>query len=166
MSKSKIVNINQHNKIIELELQIAVDAKTLPHPSQFKSWIKAILAERLHNDVELTIRIVDEVEIKDLNNRYRNKNYATNVLSFPINLGFDNELNYHMLGDIIICASVVEKEAMEQNKELLAHWAHMVIHGTLHLLGYDHENDQDANEMESLEVELMQKLGFKSPYFK
>jgi probable rRNA maturation factor len=165
MTDGKIIKINSKtNRIVDLELQIATSAKTLPHPSQFKSWVSVILKDKLKENIELTIRIVDESEIIDLNHRYRNKNKATNVLSFPIELDFGADLDYRMLGDIIICASVVEKEAREQNKELLAHWAHMVVHGLLHLLGYDHENPEEANIMESLESELLQNLGFKSPY--
>lgn len=165
MTDGKIIKINNKtNRIVDLELQIATSAKTLPHPSQFKSWVSVVLTDKLKENIELTIRIVDESEIIDLNHRYRNKNKATNVLSFPIELDFGENLDYRMLGDIIICASVVEKEARDQNKELLAHWAHMVVHGLLHLLGYDHENPEDANIMESLESELMQNLGFKSPY--
>lgn len=153
---------------INLELQIATNVKTLPHPSQFKEWVRIVFSSNLKelkkfNDLELTnleltIRIVEEEEIVDLNTRYRNKNYSTNVLSFPGQI--EDRFNYHVLGDIVICATVIEKEAKQQNKELLAHWAHMVIHGILHLLGYDHQNTIDANKMESLEVNLLNKIGF------
>jgi len=152
---------------VELELQIATNAKTLPHPSQFKEWVGVVLSDRLsslenENDVELTIRIVDEEEIIDLNYRYRHKNGSTNVLSFPVEV--DVDFNYYVLGDIVICAAVVELEAKQQNKELLSHWAHMVVHGILHLLGFDHENEVEAHKMENIEISLMKKLGFSSPY--
>lgn len=158
-----IVKINnKHETMVDLELQLATNAKTLPHPSQFKEWVRVILTDKILNNVELTIRIVDEEEIKNLNYRYRNKQSVTNVLSFPVKL--EVCIDYSMLGDIVICAPVIELQAKQQNKDLLAHWAHMVVHGVLHLLGYDHENDSDAIEMEELEIELMEKLGFPSPY--
>ena len=152
---------------VELELQIATNAKTLPHPSQFKEWVGVVLSDRFSNlenanDVELTIRIVDEEEIIDLNYRYRHKNGSTNVLSFPVEV--DVDFNYYVLGDIVICAAVVELEAKQQNKELLSHWAHMVVHGILHLLGFDHENELTARRMENIEISLMKQLGFLSPY--
>lgn len=152
---------------IDLELQIATNIKTLPHPSQFKKWVKVVFSNHFYKvkhlkDLELTIRIVDEVEIKQLNHKYRNKNKVTNVLSFEgtIATAFD----YYVLGDIIICAAVIEREAQQQRKELLSHWAHMVIHGILHLLNYDHEDPAEAAEMEQAEIVLMKKLGFSSPY--
>ncbi len=163
MPNGKIVKLKSKQEMtVDLELQIATNAKTLPHPAQFKEWVSVILANRINTNAELTIRIVDEEEIISLNYRYRNKNNSTNVLSFPVKL--ETHLDYNMLGDIVICASVVELQAKQQNKVLLAHWAHMVVHGILHLLGYDHENELEANEMENLEIELMQQLGFLSPY--
>ena len=152
---------------VELELQIATNAKTLPHPSQFKEWVGVVLSDQIThlenlNDVELTIRIVDEDEMIDLNYRYRHKNGSTNVLSFPVQV--DVDFDYHVLGDIVICAAVVELEAKQQNKELLSHWAHMVVHGILHLLGFDHENELTARRMENIEISLMKQLGFLSPY--
>lgn len=148
---------------VDLELQIATNVKTLPHPSQFKEWVRVVFSndlEELKNftNLELTIRIVDKQEIIDLNTRYRNKNVPTNVLSFP---GYiEEKFDYHVLGDIVVCATVIEEEAKQQNKELLEHWAHMVIHGILHLLGYDHQNIIDANKMENLEVNLLNQIGF------
>ncbi len=146
---------------IELELQIASNAKTLPHPAQIREWVSLTLYNRVETG-ELTIRIVDEEESAGLNQQYRNKLGPTNVLSFP----YDPEpgIASRLLGDIVICAPVVEQEALEQNKSLLAHWAHMVIHGTLHLLGYTHEFDKEAAEMESLETELLLRLNFPPPY--
>jgi probable rRNA maturation factor len=146
---------------IELELQIATHAKTLPHPAQIREWVSLTLYNRIETG-ELTIRLVDETESADLNQQYRNKPGPTNVLSFP----YDPEpgIASRLLGDIVICAPVVEQEAIDQNKSLLAHWAHMVIHGTLHLLGYTHEFDDDATEMENLETEILLRLNFPPPY--
>lgn len=110
---------------------------------------------------DLTIRIVDEAEMQELNRRYRGKDKSTNVLSF----GYDGEgLDIPILGDIVVCASVVEREAREQGKSLRGHWAHMIVHGCLHLLGYDHVNDRDADVMESREKEMLADLGFVDPY--
>ncbi len=146
---------------IDLELQIATQIKTLPHPAQFREWVSIALWQRI-DTAELTIRIVDEEESASLNVEYRNKSGPTNVLSFPYDPmpGVASRL----LGDIVICAPVVEKEANEHNKTLLAHWAHMVIHGTLHLLGFNHEFEEEAAEMEALETDLLLRLGFPPPY--
>ncbi len=146
---------------IELELQIASTAKTLPHPAQIREWVSLALWQRAET-AELTIRIVDEEESAELNWQYRSKGGPTNVLSFPYEV--PPGVVSRMLGDIVICAPIVEAEANQFNKPLLAHWAHMVIHGLLHLLGYSHEIDEDANAMESLETELLIKLGFPPPY--
>ena len=152
---------------LNLELQIVTNVKTLPHPSQFKKWVKAIVSHDIDKfkaaeDLDLTIRVVDEEEMINLNSKYRNNPKPTNVLSFEGQVA--TEFNYNLLGDIVICANVIEEEARQQNKDLLSHWAHMVIHGVLHLLGYDHEHPVEAEEMEFLEIELMRKLGFASPY--
>ena len=112
----------------------------------------------LRVDTEVTIRIVDENEGRELNNHYRGKDYATNVLTFPL-----TEEPY-LMGDIIICAPVVEAEAQAQNKTLEAHYAHLTVHGILHLHGYDHETDAQAELMEELETAIITKLGYASPY--
>lgn len=148
---------------IELEIQIASNAKTLPHPSQFKNWVSRILDERM-DEIEITIRIVDEEEITELNRKFREKNSPTNVLAFPAEINSNIDLPINILGDVVICASVVEEQAKQANKELLAHWAHMVTHGVLHLLGYDHQNDHDAKKMEDLETKILIDLGFPAPY--
>ncbi|EEQ12819.1 metalloprotease [Yersinia frederiksenii ATCC 33641] len=111
---------------------------------------------------EVTIRLVDEAESHELNLTYRGKDKSTNVLSFPFEA--PPEIELPLLGDLIICRQVVEQEAVEQDKALLAHWAHMVVHGSLHLLGYDHIVDDEAEEMESIETEIMQNLGYPDPY--
>ncbi|CAK4069102.1 MULTISPECIES: rRNA maturation RNase YbeY [Vibrio] len=147
---------------IELDLQFAVESNEgLPTEQDFQTWLDKTIIP-FQQDAELTIRIVDEEESHQLNHEYRGKDKPTNVLSFPFEVPPGIEIN--LLGDLIICKQVVEREAQEQNKPLLAHWAHMVVHGSLHLLGYDHIEDDEAEEMESLETEIMQEMGFEDPY--
>lgn len=148
--------------MLELDLQIASDTADLPSETQFRSWCEAALRQR-SADSELTIRLVDEPEGRELNHTYRQRDYATNVLSFPADVP-DEMLDIPLLGDLVICAPVVAREALEQGKTLEAHWAHMVIHGCLHLLGYDHIEDEEAEEMEALERELLADLGHPDPY--
>jgi probable rRNA maturation factor len=139
---------------IKLNIQFVSTSTCLPSKTQFQQWAKAALRV----DTEATIRIVDEEEGRMLNNTYRGKDYATNVLTFPL-----TEVP-HLMGDIILCAPVVEKEAHEQNKSLTAHYAHLTVHGILHLHGYDHEIEAQANLMESLEISILAKLGYANPY--
>jgi probable rRNA maturation factor len=147
---------------IELDLQIVVDdAHGLPVERDFQTWLIETVC-LFQQDAEVTIRVVDEQESQQLNGEYRGKSKPTNVLSFPFEAPPGIEID--LLGDLIICKQVVEREAQEQNKSITSHWAHMVVHGALHLLGYDHIDDEDAQEMESLEVEIMQKMGFSDPY--
>ena len=145
--------------MIDLDLQIAVEAPDLPSEDDILRWVTAAIGEAM-DEAQLTVRVTDEAEIRELNATYRGKDYATNVLSFPFEAppGVDIPL----LGDIIICAAVVAREAAEQEKPLEAHWAHMVIHGTLHLLGYDHI--EEAEVMEGLEISLLAGLGYANPY--
>jgi probable rRNA maturation factor len=146
---------------IELELQIASEAQTLPHPSQFREWVSNTLDNRF-DTAELTIRIVDVEEMTELNETYRKKSGATNVLSFPADI--DESFDLPLLGDIVICAPVVQQEANDADIELLAHWAHMVVHGTLHLLGYDHMEKKEAEAMEAIETQILTELGYPAPY--
>ena len=148
--------------MIELDLQLATEASDLPAEAQLRRWVELALRQRTA-DSELTIRLVDAAEGQELNRTYRHKDYATNVLSFPAEVP-DGLLDIPLLGDLVICVPVVEREAREQNKTLEAHWAHLVIHGCLHLLGYDHIDDEEAEEMESLERELLAELGHPDPY--
>ncbi len=134
-----------------------------PTHKKLKMWATHALKKQIKN-AELTIRIVNEKEIKKLNSTYRNKLKSTNVLSFPMELPKGILLEIPPLGDIVICSEIVEEEAKNQKKNLSAHWAHMVIHGTLHLLGYDHEKNHEAEIMEKLEIRLLKKLGYKNPY--
>jgi probable rRNA maturation factor len=146
-----------------LDIQIALDTTgyALPSEDQIRAWVTSALEGRMPA-AELTVRIVDEVEIEQLNQEFRHKEGATNVLSFPFEA--DVPLEVPLLGDIVICAPVVVREALEQHKPVLAHWAHLIIHGTLHLLGYDHITDTEAVAMEQQEIDLMQRLGFSNPY--
>ena len=147
---------------ITLDLQIAsADSQPLPSEAQFISWLNAVII-RFQDDAEVTIRVVDSGESQQLNNDYRGKDKPTNVLSFPFQVPEGIELD--LLGDLVICKQVVEQEALEQGKPLNAHWAHMVVHGTLHLLGYDHIIDAEADVMEALETEIMLELEFTDPY--
>ena len=145
----------------EVDVQIACDEDDLPGPAELRAWARAAVRSQRGNS-ELTIRVVDEAESARLNNSYRNKDGATNVLSFPFAppAGVDIPL----LGDIVICAPVVQREANEQCKSVSSHWAHMVVHGALHLLGFVHEHAREAQEMESLETRILADLGFENPY--
>src|SRR5450830_1154688 len=147
--------------MLELDLQLATEAPA-PSEAQFRQWCALALRQRTA-DSELTIRLVDEPEGRELNHTWRQKDYATNVLSFPADVP-DELLDIPLLGDLVICVEVVEREAKEQGKALEAHWAHLVIHGCLHLLGYDHIDDDEAEEMEALERSLLAELGHPDPY--
>ncbi|CBW28195.1 rRNA maturation RNase YbeY [Haemophilus influenzae] len=145
-----------------VDLQIATEnIEGLPTEEQIVQWATAAIQPE-GNEVEMTVRIVDEAESHELNLTYRGKDRPTNVLSFPFEC--PDEVELPLLGDLVICRQVVEREAAEQEKPLMAHWAHMVVHGCLHLLGYDHIEDDEAEEMESLETQIMQGLGFDDPY--
>lgn len=154
---------------LQLDLQLAIDSQGLPSESDFELWIVEAISQAVAQfDVsvptspELTIRLVDTEESQSLNCDYRGKDKPTNVLSFP----FDNPpgVELPLLGDLIICVPVVATEAEQQQKPLLAHWAHMTVHGCLHLLGFDHTSDQEAEQMEALERQILSDLGFADPY--
>ena len=145
-----------------IDLQIACKAKELPSLEHFQRWTDTALTAVTDEEFELTIRLVNIEESQQLNSQYRHKNKPTNVLSFPFEVPEGIELN--LLGDLVICVQVVEKETKEQNKSLFDHWAHMIIHGCLHLLGYDHINDVDADEMEMLEIKILAELSIDNPY--
>ncbi|MDQ3959057.1 MAG: rRNA maturation RNase YbeY [Pseudomonadota bacterium] len=147
---------------VEVVVQYAVDPPTaLPSKKTITIWVKAALAGR-REEAQLTVRIVDEEEGSELNQRWRKRAGPTNVLSFP-STGLER-IAPTLLGDIVICAPVVKREAQHQRKALRAHWAHMVIHGTLHLLGLDHIEEQQALIMEQLETEILGRLGYADPY--
>lgn len=149
---------------LQLDLQIAVEKEhDLPTEDQLILWATSALTTRTqYEEPELTIRIVDEEESQELNHEYRGKDKPTNVLSFPFEA--PAHVPIPLLGDLVICKQVVEREAIEQGKTLTAHWAHMTVHGCLHLLGYDHIDDEEAEEMEGIERIVMADLGFEDPY--
>ena len=156
--------------MLEVELQWGIESLPLPIESLCKKWVSACLM-KAERSVELTIRIVSAEESQALNKAYRNQDKPTNVLSFefepPVGLpdgALEEGGESFYLGDLAICAEVVAQEASEQNKALEAHWAHMIVHGTLHLQGFDHIETADALEMEALEVKIMRQLGYANPY--
>ncbi|GAA4815730.1 endoribonuclease YbeY [Marinicella pacifica] len=146
--------------MIQLDL-INEDNLPVPDADQFQNWLNQI-AKKLNISGEVCIKIVDKTESRDLNSTYRQKDKPTNVLSFPSEIPDFVDSNH--LGDLAICAPVVEEEALEQNKSINNHWAHLTIHGCLHLLGYDHIEDTEAEAMEALEIELLAELGIENPY--
>jgi probable rRNA maturation factor len=147
---------------LELDLQDASGGEGTPADDDFSRWSRAALAGRCER-AELTIRLVGEEEAAALNGRYRHRPGPTNILSFPFEppAGVPST---GLLGDLVVCAPLVRREAAEQGKPVEAHWAHLVVHGVLHLLGYDHLNEPDAAEMEALETILLGELGFPPPY--
>ncbi|MEI6858430.1 MAG: rRNA maturation RNase YbeY [Shewanella sp.] len=155
------MSLNHQHFKLNLDLQVAIESKSLPSQADFELWVRITLRDTM-TQAELTIRIVDEAESQNLNSCYRGKNKPTNVLSFPFEA--PPQIDIPLLGDLIICAPVVELEARQQNKSLQTHWAHMVVHGCLHLIGYDHIQDAEAEKMESLETQLIESLGFNNPY--
>ena len=150
---------------VDLEVQRATKSVTTPDDKQFQLWVDHALAQSSHDHV-LVIRIVDEEEGQRFNREYRSKDYATNVLSFPAELpeGLPSEMKQSQLGDILICSPVVAREALEQDKPEADHWAHLTIHGVLHLQGYDHEQSADALVMEALETDILASLNIPDPY--
>jgi probable rRNA maturation factor len=146
--------------ILELQ-QVTQRADDLPTEDDFRSWVEAVLPQD-HDPVELVIRLVDEKESRQLNRDFRGRDRPTNVISFPFEA--PAEVMLPLLGDLVICVQVVAREAAEQGKEPHAHWAHMVVHGVLHLLGYDHQNGSEAEKMERLERKILLSLDFPDPY--
>jgi len=146
---------------IEVAVQYAIDWPDLPDENQLKLWVKTAL-EGFQENAELTIRIVDVDEGTQLNERWRKSQGPTNVLSFSHE--GEAKIVPNLLGDIVVCAPVVAREAKEQNKNIDAHWAHMVIHGVLHLNGFDHIKPEDADTMENLEIKILEELNYNNPY--
>lgn len=146
------------------QIDIENNSKSLLIPSSQKceEWIAAALKDQQILEAEVSVYIVDEEESQELNSQYRGKEKPTNILSFPADI--PEEVGVPLLGDLVICAPVVEGEAAEQNKNLQAHWAHLLIHGSLHLLGYDHIEDDEAELMEAIETKIVTSLGFPAPY--
>ncbi len=133
-----------------------------PEKAQFQCWVEAALQKTIDDHVEIGIRLVESAESAELNDAYRDKPFPTNVLSFPCESLINIEPR--LLGDLVICAPLIVQEAQAQNKAVQHHWAHLVIHGCLHLLGYDHSQDDDADVMESLEINILHELDIANPY--
>jgi probable rRNA maturation factor len=150
---------------LEVAVGYALPRKGLPSAVSFRRWVAAALDGRIR-EADLAIRIVDSPEGRALNRHYRGKDYATNVLSFPAELpeGLPPGIRMPLLGDLVICAPVVAREAQEQRKSLNAHYAHLTVHGALHLLGWDHEDEREAEAMEQLEREILAGMGIADPY--
>ncbi len=153
---------------LELDIQNTVDSSKLPVSENMQNWVAALLKtiDAKFERPEITIRIVSTEESRQLNLDYRGKDKPTNVLSFPFEAPemIPAEELGEFLGDLVICEEVLEGEAKQQNKSIQSHWAHLIIHGVLHLLGYDHIKEQQAEEMELLELVVMKELGFEDPY--
>jgi probable rRNA maturation factor len=150
----------------QVDIQIAVDDESVPDSNDIIIWVsRAMRAVGRRQDADVSVRVVNATEMRQLNNEFREQDKPTNVLSFPAGdiegLPSDAQMP---LGDIVVCAEVVRSEAMDQGKTVEAHWAHMVVHGTLHLLGFDHENDSDAATMEGLEIKILTDNGIANPY--
>lgn len=147
--------------MLTIDLQNDNNFFGVPSLQEFEDWVSASLQSK-YDQLEQSIRIVDKAESQTLNSSYRNSHEPTNVLSFPMS---DEELlPYQCLGDLVVCQPVVVQQAKDQNKPEQAHWAHLIIHGMLHLQGYDHNNDAEAAIMESLEIKILSTLGFSNPY--
>jgi len=149
-----------------LELIIQNQQKEFEVPSEEKmmSWAEQALLQ--DKDTQVTLRIVDADESQALNKEYRGKDKPTNVLSFPMEMPdeFSQVLEMNLLGDLVVCAAVVDQESKQQNKSVESHWAHILTHGMLHLQGYDHIDDREATEMEALEIKILKQSGFDDPY--
>lgn len=157
-------------RAVHVDVQVAAELADMPPEPDIREWLERAMAEAgagLRHPVEISLRIVDETESRNLNRQYRNKDKPTNVLSFPL---ADENLSEPpgglplSLGDIVICGPVVTREACEQGKTTQDHWAHMLVHGALHLLGYDHETDREAEDMETLEARILALGGVENPY--
>lgn len=149
--------------MINIHLQNVAREKHIPPDKMLRRWTLAALEQYLHSG-EVTLRIVNANEIQLLNRQYRHQDKPTNVLAFPF-VPFDNiGIGKVIIGDVVICATIVNAEAKQQNKSQDQHWAHIIIHGMLHLLGYKHDKEDDAKQMESLEIKLLQQFGYTNPY--
>jgi probable rRNA maturation factor len=150
---------------LDVSVSYAVPRTGIPSAVSFRKWVAAALDSRIR-EADLAIRIVGAKEGRALNKHFRGKDYATNVLSFPAELpqGLPKGVKLPLLGDLVICAPVVAREAKEQKKRLVEHYAHLTVHGALHLLGWDHDNEADAICMEQLEREILAEMGIEDPY--
>ncbi|NND65812.1 MAG: rRNA maturation RNase YbeY [Gammaproteobacteria bacterium] len=153
------------NQPVVVELQVDIDDEDVPELIEMTQWASAGYAQAAaaaDQSVQVVIKVVDAATMQSLNKQYRQQDKVTNVLSFPLDVASDGDVR--LLGDIAICAEKVVTEAKEQQKTLTAHWAHLVIHGVLHLMGFDHQCDNQAAEMESKEISALAVLGVDNPY--
>ena len=150
---------------LDVAVSYALPRAGLPAANSFRKWVAAALDGRIR-EADLAVRLVDAREGRSLNRHYRGKDYATNVLSFPAELpqGLPEGVHFPLLGDLVLCAPVVAREAREQRKPLAAHYAHLTVHGALHLLGWNHEDEREAECMEALEREILAGMGIDDPY--
>jgi len=151
---------------VRVDVQLAADDDSVPAADDIVIWVdRAIDAARSSGNTEVSVRVVNAVEMQQLNSEFRDQHKPTNVLSFPAGdlAGLPDDAE-RPLGDIVICAAVVAEEAEQQGKTQRDHWAHMIVHGTLHLLGFDHENDSDTADMENLEIQILGRHGIANPY--
>ncbi|MBS0577350.1 MAG: rRNA maturation RNase YbeY [Proteobacteria bacterium] len=146
---------------LDVAVSYGLPRKGLPAAASFRKWVAAALENRILR-ADVCLRLVDEREGRSLNRHYRGKNYATNVLSFPAEI--PENVKLPLLGDIVLCAPVIAREAREQHKELNAHYAHLTVHGILHLLGFDHDDEREADIMETIERGVLAVLGLPDPY--
>jgi probable rRNA maturation factor len=167
---TKAGSANSRKQLI-VTVQIATHRRGIPHARTLAAWAQsaftaAAVSKRVYQPLALTIRIVGSAESRRLNRVWRGKDKPTNVLSFPASSGQKGAPTQEEseLGDLAICAPVVRREAREQGKAVHAHWAHMIVHGLLHLLGYDHEDERDAERMEGLEIRILARMGIDNPY--
>lgn len=155
---------------VNLELQLACDVKSLPAEDEVRGWLEAAVATSMEPGRpawEIVVRVVDEQESRQLNRRYREQDRPTNVLAFPAGEVAARDAEGEAgrpLGDLVLCAPVVEREAREQGKAVAGHWGHLLVHGALHLLGHDHQSDEEAAAMESLEIRILAERGYENPY--
>ncbi len=161
--------------MVQVDVQTVLEnaeQQDVPDAGHIQTWVNAAVQQAESGELmtnkatQMTVRIVETDEMTELNQQYRQKAGPTNVLSFPFESppGMPTDLMEPTLGDVVVCAAVVMREAAEQGKTLIAHWAHMIVHGTLHLLGYDHIQNNDAQKMESLEIIVLAGLGYENPY--
>ncbi len=150
---------------VSISEELGMADEDVPEPSVLQVWAAASYLKK--SPAVASILVASAKEIQQLNKQYRDKDKTTNVLSFPMDLpvsGVSDELEFNLLGDVALCAAVIKKEAALQSKSETSHWAHMVVHGMLHLQGYDHEKDDEAIIMEKLEISILNQLGFGNPY--
>ena len=171
MTKPEATRSTTTEPLLLVDVQNALNSDEVDQPPSallLSDWANKAHSEIDTETCEVTVRLVDEVEMTELNQVYRGKTGSTNVLSFPVENDFDlvgsNDGLPRLLGDIVICHSVIEREALEQNKSTQAHYAHMVTHGILHLHGYDHLDDSSAEQMEALEAKILSYSGIENPY--